>query len=127
MSHTVTVKNIKLTSPDAIQAAADRLGYTCEKARGQRLYDGTTAMSGTVLRIPGWTYPVLIDENGVAKYDNYGGVWGKQNKLDDFLQNYNTFASKEALEADGWTCGDIEVDENGTLFFETEDRETESW
>ena len=52
-----------------------------------RLYSGEAA--GLVVRLPGWTYPVVFDPaTGEAKYDNFNGCWGEQTELDRLLQAY---------------------------------------
>ena len=46
-------------------------------------------VSGLIVRLPDWTYPVVIDTTtGQVHYDNYDGAWGDQAQLDRFLQIY---------------------------------------
>jgi hypothetical protein len=44
---------------------------------------------GLAVELPGWHYPVVCDlATATLKYDNYGGAWGEQAQLNDFLQAY---------------------------------------
>lgn len=122
MSHTVKVKDIKLTNAAALERAASRLGISVQKVANQRMYGGTVLGPGTVLQIPGWRYPVHVDEKGEASYDNYNGVWGKQADLDLLMQNYNAMCVAGALESDGWITNET-TDEQGNIIIETEDQE----
>ena len=47
------------------------------------------------MQLPGWRYPVVCDmASGQVKFDNFGGDWGEQAKLDQFLQAYATEKAK---------------------------------
>ena len=54
--------------------------------------------TGWQVRLPKWRYPVVCDiATGELRYDNYGGHWGDQSHLDQFLQSYAV--EKASLEA----------------------------
>jgi hypothetical protein len=86
MSHIVTIQT-RVTDPAALAAACRRLGVP-EPVRGTaRLF--TSSADGLIVRLPGWTYPVVADvSTGELRFDNYNGAWGKQEELDRLLQGY---------------------------------------
>jgi hypothetical protein len=95
MSHIVTI-HTRVNDPAAIAAACKRLGLA-EPIRGKaKLYSGEA--EGLLLHLPGWRYPAVIDTtSGQVRYDNFGGRWGEQQRLDRFLQSYAV--EKAVLEA----------------------------
>ena len=41
------------------------------------------------MQLPDWQYPVVCDlASGQVQYDNFGGHWGDQKKLDALVQAY---------------------------------------
>lgn len=108
MSHIVTIKT-ELKDHDLLKEAVNALNDKAKAANTPQLeilpaskhhlFSGDQV--GLGIRLPGWNYPVVIDEQGVVKYDNYGGSWGKQIELDRLVQEY----SLEALEREARTQG----------------------
>jgi hypothetical protein len=95
VSHIVTIKT-RLTDPRAVAAACQRLGLDAPAEGTARLFGGE--VSGLLVRLPGWDYPVVIDAStGTVSYDNFQGHWGEQSHLDRFLQLYAV--EKARLEA----------------------------
>jgi len=95
MSHVVTIAT-KVHDPLAITAACRRLGFAEPVAGTAELFSGQA--SGLLLRLPGWTYPAVIEPlTGTIRFDNYEGRWGEQRFLDRFLQGYAV--EKASLEA----------------------------
>ena len=95
MSHTSTIKT-NFRDAEAVTEAAEALGYTVEYGTA-RLFTGPE-LTGLVMRIPGWRYPVIINtETGTAKYDNYKGSWGSSEHLDAFKQRYAACVTKKEL------------------------------
>jgi hypothetical protein len=47
-------------------------------------------------------HPVAIKADGTAAYDNYGGVWGKQETLNALKQGYSTEAAKALAKKQGY-------------------------
>ena len=46
-------------------------------------------MTGLAVQLPNWRFPVVCDTaTGQVRYDNYGGQWGDQARLNHFLQAY---------------------------------------
>ena len=95
MSHIVTIQT-RVNDPAAIAAACKRLGLA-EPVHGKaKLYSGEA--EGLLLHLPGWRYPAVIDAaSGQLRFDNFGGRWGEQQRLDLFLQRYAV--EKAVLEA----------------------------
>ena len=86
MSHIVTITT-KLCDHAAVSAACRRLELSPPLVGTAQLFSGQA--TGLIIRLPGWTYPVVIDTaSGQVHYDNYNGTWGDQAELDHFLQFY---------------------------------------
>ncbi|PQO46066.1 DUF1257 domain-containing protein [Blastopirellula marina] len=86
MSHTVTIKT-EVRDVVAMRQAASRLqlpeptfGEVCLFSEVKR---------GWAIQLRDWRYPVVADvQTGRLDFDNYGGRWGDQRELDQFLQRY---------------------------------------
>jgi hypothetical protein len=86
MSHIVTIQT-KVRDPAALAAACARLGLAAPVQGTARLFGG--AVSGLLVKLPGWQYPVVVDpQTGEDRFDNFGGSWGDQKELDRLLQMY---------------------------------------
>ena len=86
MSHIVSIQT-EVRDPAAIRSACDRLKLPEPVFGATKLF--TNSANGWAVRLNEWRYPVVADVNtGKLAYDNYGGRWGKQNRLDEFLQTY---------------------------------------
>ena len=86
MSHLVTIKT-EIRDPVALTAACARLGLQSPVRGTARLF--TSEATGEIVRLPGWTYPVVVDtEQCQVHFDNYNQAWGKQQELDKLLQAY---------------------------------------
>ena len=86
MSHIVTIKT-EVHDHAAVSAACRRLELPLPLLGTAQLFSGQA--TGLIVRLPGWTYPAVIDTaNGQVRYDNYGEAWGDQAQLDRFLQAY---------------------------------------
>jgi len=95
LSHIVQI-HTQVRDPAAIVAACQRLGLPQPVHKTVKLFSAT--VTGLAVQLPNWRYPVVCDvASGQIKYDNYGGAWGDQAKLDEFLQRYA--AEKAKLEA----------------------------
>ncbi len=95
MSHIVVVKT-EIRDVAALSAACARLGLSPPVQGTARLYEGE--VTGQIVKLPGWTYPVVIDlQRGEVKEDNFGGAWGDPKELDKLLQSYAV--AKATLEA----------------------------
>ena len=59
-------------------------------------------ISGHLVQLRGWRYPIAIQpETGQIEADNYGGKWGKQERLDELQQGYAVEAVKAKAESEG--------------------------
>jgi hypothetical protein len=86
MSHIVQIQT-EVRDAAAVAAACERLKLPPPRAGTFRLFAGEA--SGLAVELPGWHYPVVCrTETGELQYDNYGGSWGEQSKLDQLLQAY---------------------------------------
>ena len=95
MSHIVTVRT-EVRDPAALAAACRRLGLDAPALGTAQLFSGTA--EGHVVKLPGWTYPVVFDTAaGQVRYDDYGGRWGDVRRLDELLKFYAV--EKVKLEA----------------------------
>lgn len=95
MSHIVHIQT-QVRDPVAVQAACRRLQLPPPIQQTVRLFGGE--VTGLAVQLPEWRYPVVCDTtSGQIQFDNYGGHWGDQAKLDKFLQAYA--AEKSKIEA----------------------------
>jgi hypothetical protein len=93
--------NIKteITDVEALRAACQRLGYELKESGSFRLYSSNELGAGVML--PGWSYPVVIREDGTLAMDNYAGRWGDISELHKLEAYYGL--EKAKLEA--WKKG----------------------
>jgi hypothetical protein len=110
VSHIATIST-EIKDEEAIVAACIRLNLPSPKVGSVKLY--SELVTGTIVKLPGWLYPIVIDPStGGIKYDNYGGAWGNEDKLNAFKQAYaiekaklearkNGYRTTEAVQSDG--------------------------
>jgi hypothetical protein len=86
MSHVVEIKT-EVRDAAAIAAACQRLNIPTPVFGPAKLFSETK--TGWQVRLPGWTYPAVIDvSSGHVDFDNFGGRWGDLAQLNKFLQSY---------------------------------------
>ncbi len=86
MSHIVEIKT-EIRDEAAVKAACTRLQIPTPEHKTVRLFNATA--TGLCVQLPGWTYPAVANlQTGALQYDNYGGHWGEQSRLNQFLQAY---------------------------------------
>lgn len=101
MSHIVTIKT-KVADAPSLAAACRRLGLEPPVQGVATLF--TSQATGLIVKLPGWTYPVVADvKTGEVKFDNYGGSWGSQVELDKLLQAYAVERAKAEARRAGNT------------------------
>jgi hypothetical protein len=101
MSHIVTIRTQVRDSVAAI-AACQRLGLPPPRQGTAKLFSGEA--TGLVVQLPGWSHPVVCElATGTLKFDNYGGRWGEQRRLDAFLQMYAVEVAKVEARRKGHT------------------------
>ena len=86
MSHIVEIQT-EVRDANAVRAACRRLQLPSPVQGTHRLFSGQ--VSGLGVQLQDWKYPVVCQlETGQLRYDNYHERWGKQERLDAFLQAY---------------------------------------
>jgi hypothetical protein len=86
MSHIVQIQT-QVRDPAAIAAACQRLNLAAPVFGAAKLF--SESKTGWQVRLPGWTYPAVMDVNtGRVDFDNFGGRWGDPAQLNKFLQSY---------------------------------------
>jgi hypothetical protein len=86
LSHVVEITT-QIRDEQAVRAACTRLQIAAPEHKTVRLFNATA--TGLCVQLPGWQYPVVANlQTGQVQYDNYGGHWGEQSRLNLFLQAY---------------------------------------
>ena len=86
MSHIVRIQT-QVRDEAAVRAACYRRQLAEPIAGRHQLY--SREVEGLAVRLRDWTYPVVCQlQTGELQYDNFGGRWGQQQELDQFLQAY---------------------------------------
>jgi len=93
MSHTIKRKGVTCSS-EAWERAVARIKGAEYLGEGVYKQYGPQLISGIGIKLPGYSYPVVVDkETGEVSADTYGGKWG-----DDALQDKLTqYAAIEAV------------------------------
>ena len=112
MSHTVEIKT-EVRDEAAVNAACSRL-HLPRATRGTfELYSEEVA--GLGIELPRWKYPVVANtDTGQLKFDSYGGRWGSQEYLDQFLQMYAVEKAKIESRKRGHSVCEQRLD-NGAI------------
>ena len=112
MSHIVEIKT-EVRDEAAVQAACTRLQLPTPEHKTVRLFSATA--TGLCVQLPGWSYPVVANlQTGALQYDNYGGHWGEQSRLNSFLQAYAVEKAKIEARKKGQTCSEARL-EDGSI------------
>jgi len=114
MSHIVTL-NLKYTDVQALETACQKrnISYQKHKHKCQIYSNNVDAIFS--FKLPGWTFPVAVMEDGEVKYDNYNGHWGDQSKLDSFSQEYGKQIGIQELAKENMFLSSEEQTEDGTM------------
>ena len=99
MSHVVQIST-QVRDAAAVRAGCVRLGLD-EPVEGEvKLFSET--VTGLAVQLREWRYPVVFNtRTGETKFDNYQGRWGKQERLDEFLQAYAVETNEDRSPAEG--------------------------
>ena len=101
MSHVVQVQT-QVKDAAAVRAGCKRLQLDDPVQGETKLFSQT--VSGLAVRLREWRYPVVFNlATGESKFDNYGGHWGKQERLDEFLQAYAIEVTKLEARRKGYS------------------------
>lgn len=86
MSHVVTIK-CEIKNLAALERACERLNLQKPQEGTHKLYSGSHR--GLGIHLDGWNYPIIVNpQTGEVHYDNFGGSWGNQLRLDELQQAY---------------------------------------
>lgn len=120
MSHKVTV-NTQLKDLGVLKKVCDAKGLSLTIAeKGQNVVKTFSGeISGiAAVSLPGWKYPVVLEENGVAHYDNYNGSWGNISQLDKLTQDYARELTLQEASQQGFRITYETVEADGTIKME---------
>ena len=86
MSHIVRIQT-QVRDEAAVFAACHRRQLAAPVHGKHRLYSGE--VEGLAVQLREWHYPAVCRlETGEVVFDNFGGRWGEQRELDQFMQAY---------------------------------------
>ena len=112
MSHIVEIQT-EVRDPVAVQSACTRLKLPAAVLGSHRLFQGS--VTGLGVQLPHWRYPVVCDlVSGQLRYDNFGGRWGEQTRLDKFLQAYTVEKARIEIRRKGRSCTEQQL-EDGSI------------
>jgi hypothetical protein len=104
VSHIVEIKT-EIRDEQAVKAACARLNLPQPEHKTARLFSASA--TGLCVELPGWSYPVVCNlQTGQVQFDNYGGHWGEQSRLNQFLQAYAVEKAKIEARKKGHTCAE---------------------
>lgn len=99
MSHLVHIQT-EIRDPIAIRAACGRLALP-EPVFGETKLFSSLAV-GWAVQLPEWRYPVVCDvATAKIAFDNFGGRWGNEAHLHQFLQIYAVEKTKREARLSG--------------------------
>ena len=99
MSHVATL-NTLVKDFSLVAQIAQAKGWAFDSTIAERtIY--ASQKTGAALKLTGWTYPVVIAEDGTLYYDHYHGAWGNPDALRDFCQEYTVQTSLQDLQMAG--------------------------
>lgn len=121
MSHTTTIK-VQIKDMNILEKALQELNIPYQKGTFQ-LY--SSSHSGIAIKLEGWKYPVIFSK-GKIHYDNYGGNWGNQTKLEELINKiiptYTKILTIEELAKMGFRIEQIEEQE-GKIIITAQEQE----
>ena len=114
MSERITVKST-YTNHDLVAKTCKQLNLPAPIYGKTALYDNVQ-IEGLQVKLAGWNYPVVINNDGSSVYDNYKGAWGDEAKLHEFRNQYVENAVCEAATHAGYAVEDrYETEDSITL------------
>jgi len=112
LSHVVEIRT-EIRDEQAVRTACTRLQLAAPETKTVRLFNATA--TGLCVQLPGWQYPVVANlQTGQVQFDNYGGHWGEQSRLNSFLQAYAVENAKIEARKKGHTCSEARL-EDGSI------------
>jgi hypothetical protein len=129
VSHIVTIQT-RMRDRAALEAACRRLGLAAPVDGSYQRFDYTTTgpdggsaeitVSGTLVKLPGWIYPVAVQPDGSALYDDYKGQWGNVAELHKLLQAYAIEATRIQARRSGRTITETPLPDGSVRLTVTE-------
>lgn len=102
MSHVVK-QQASFTDKAALRQACQTLKFPFKEGRQQIKTFSRSIQGDFAIQLPGWKYQAAVDTaTGQIAYDNYGGVWGEQQYLEDLNQEYNLVLREQWAEGEGY-------------------------
>lgn len=117
MSHIVSTKlDFNREHVPHLQKAVQEVGGKWQGWGEVQTY--STRETGYRIQLPGWKYPVVFEEDGTVKYDNFNGNWGEQGKLDTLLQLFTNNVIQHSAKKLGYKEISRKINEKGQLVVE---------
>ena len=116
MSHTNRIKG-QIKNKSMFIDVCNALGVNMRSGNKHKLYSGE--YNGMGITLPGWKYPVIIDDAGNIIFDNYGGSWGDIKHLHGTMDKYNYNVVEAESLGQGHTVHDISDSEKMAMRIET--------
>jgi hypothetical protein len=104
---------IEMRDPDALVAAAERMGIKVGEKGTHKLYSSNSEV-GIPIYLKDWRYPVIVKDDGTIAFDNFNGSWGKTEALDELKQIYGIEKAKIEARRQGYSFFEQKCD-NGDL------------
>lgn len=92
MSHTMNIE-IEMRDIDALAAACERIGIEMLPYGEHKLFSSSRE-TGIGIMLSGWSYPVVVKDNGMVAFDNFKGRWGDEAKLNELKAYYGLEKAK---------------------------------
>lgn len=112
MSHVIKA-NLEIKDQDLFTQVAHDLGFQVGLITSVQMYN--RQVTGMPVHLPGWTYPVIVTQEGHLLYDNYGGQWGDQIHLQELIQAYAQAQVEQEARQVGQYILSQEQEADGTL------------
>lgn len=106
MSHIMKIA-VQLLDKAALERACDTCKLQLKGAGTHTIY--TNTVTGIAIELPGWLYPVVVQDDGTLQYDNFGGRWGKMRELDKLVQAYSVEVTLKEAANSGYMCTQEEL------------------
>ncbi len=104
MSHTVSV-TVQIKDKGPLGAAVLAMGGTVLGDGAHKLY-ARAKENGFGFTLPGWSYPLVLRQDGTLAFDDYHGSWGNPEDIKKLTARYAIEAARQAADAQGWNAED---------------------
>jgi hypothetical protein len=92
MSHTMNI-TLELKDNDALAAACERLGCHILGYGVHKLFSSNQE-TGIGIKLDGWSYPIVVKDNGTVAFDNFKGRWGDEARINELKAYYGMEKAK---------------------------------